>query len=278
MTAPTLDQYQKLFTDKVLIEELSFAGSEDLLDHFTPMFDGDSVDNTQEALERLAIYRNNVILSLSTAIADTFPVVKRLIGVECFNAAAIAFVRGHPPEQPSLLFYGNGFIDYIKTYPACVDLLYLSDIAQLEWNYIRAFHGEDDDLMDNQVLQQIAPESLGDVIFDIHPSVQLMQSDWPVDTIWEENLKQDVEIIDLQNHTGCKLLIYRDQLQVQVVNLNPDCFNFLSSLADGKSITNAWSDTLDNRQRENLTDIDESELSGMLGYLISLPLFTAAHD
>jgi hypothetical protein len=278
MTTQTLDQYQKIFADKLLTERLSFTDSGDLLERFIPIFDGDKADNSQEALERMSIYRNNVILSLSTAIADTFPVVKRLIGDECFHAAAIAFVREQPPSQPSLLFYGEKFIDYIKTYPSCIGLDYLSDVAQLEWNYIRAFHAEESDLLDNLALQQIAPESLADVVFKIHPSVYLMQSQWPVDYIWQENQKRDVETIDLQSHAGCKLLLYRDQLQVQVVNLVPECFDFLTGLIDGKSINNAWSFTEDKYHRDNESGIDANELSGMLGYLLSLPLFTKISD
>jgi hypothetical protein len=278
MTTQTLDQYQKIFANKLLTERLTFTDSEGLLEYFIPIFEGDGSDASQEAMDRMSIYRNNVILSLSTAIADTFPVVKRLIGDECFQAAAVAFVREQPPSQPSLLYYGENFIDYIKTYPACIELDYISDVAQLEWYYIRAFHAEESDLLDNQELQQILPESLADAVFKIHPSVRLMQSDWPVDYIWEENLKQDVETIDLNSHAGCKLLLYRDQLQVQVVNLAPECFDFLTGLNDGKSINNAWSYTVDKQRRDNQNEIDESELSGMLGYLLSLPLFTEIND
>ena len=271
--ALTLDEYQKLFTENLLTDQLLYDESEDLLGHFVPLFDME--ENSEEAVDRFAIYRNNVILSLSEAIADTFPVVKRLIGDACFSAAAVAFVRKYPPTKPSLLFYGEGFINFIKEYPACIKLGYLSDIAQLEWNYIRAFHAKDIPLLDNESLQQIAPESLGDTAFEIHPSVQLMQSDWPIDTIWEENLKQDVATIDLESFSKCKLLVYRQELQVQVVNLAPECFHFLLALTNGNTIIDAWSYTLEQQRIEKRPDLNESELSGMLGYLLSLSLFTS---
>ncbi len=272
-SASTLGEYQKLFTENLLTDQLRYEESEDFLRHFIPLFDKE--ESSEEAVDRFAIYRNNVILSLSVAIADTFPVVKRLIGDQCFEAAAIAFVRKHPPSKPSLLFYGEGFIQFIKDYPACIELGYLSDIAQLEWNYIRAFHAKDSSLLDNETLQQIAPESLGDTAFEIHPSLRMMQSDWPIDTIWEENLKQEVATIDLENFSKCKLLIYRQELHVQVVNLAPECFYFLLALTDGKTILDAWSYTLEQQQLEQGPELNESELSGMLGYLLSLSLFTS---
>lgn len=274
MTAPSLSQYQKIFTDSILSKVLDSDATDPLLTHIMPMFENS--EDGDEAVNRLAIYRNNVILSLSTAVADTFPVVKRLIGDACFNAAAIAFAREHPPEQPSLLFYGEKFIDFIKSYPPCKDISYLADVALLEWNYIRAFHAENVTLLDKTTLQQIVPESLGDVAFNIHPSVQIMQSDWPVDTIWEENLKPVVGTIDLQNLSASHLLIYRHELQVQVVNLTSECFNLLKALLDGESIANAWAYTLEKQQQENKPAMDDSELIGMLGYLLSLSLFTSA--
>ena len=274
MTSPSLGQYQKLFTENLLSEQLSFSESEDFLSHFKQMFK--NTDKNEEAIDRFNIYRNNVTLSLSTAIGDTFPVVKKLIGEECFNAAAIEFVRGHPPKHSSLLFYGEEFIEFIKIYPACSELPYLSDIAQLEWCYIRAFHADDVALLDNDTLQKIPPENLSNIFFTVHPSVQLMQSDWPVDTIWEENLKDEVGIVDLQNSTGCHLLIYRQELQVTVIALTADCFHFLTALTDDKNIADAWSYTVARQQQQNRPDIDENDLGGMLGYLLGLSLFTSA--
>jgi len=272
MASPTLENYQRLFSDNLLNSQLSYDESKEFLAHLQPMFG--ETGREKEAEDRFSIYRNNVTLSLSEAIADTFPVVKRLIGDDCFKAAAVAFIRAHPPSQPSLLFYGDGFIDFIKTWPACSELEYLSDVAQLEWNYIRAFHAADRSLMDNGVLQQIAPELLGDGVFSIHPSVHLMRSEWPVDSIWEENLKPEVATLDLHILSPGNLLIYRQEGQVQVVNLSVECFNFLTALTESNCITDAWQKTVEQQQQDERPVIEENELSGMLGYLLGLSLFT----
>jgi len=272
MASPTLENYQRMFSENLLSSQFSYDESEDFLAHLQPMFG--ETGREKEAVDRFSIYRNNVTLSLSEAIADTFPVVRRLIGDNCFNAAAVAFIRAHPPSQPSLLFYGEGFIDFIKTWPACSELDYISDVAQLEWNYIRAFHADDKGLMDNSVLQQIAPESLGEVVFSIHPSVLLMRPEWPVDSIWEENLKPQVATLDLHILSPGNLLIYRQEGQVQVVNLSVECFNFLTALTEGNSIIDAWQKTVEQQQRDGRPEIEENELSGMLGYLLGLSLFT----
>jgi len=101
-----------------------------------------------------------------------------------------------------------------------------------------------------------------------------MSSDWPIDRIWEENLQQDVAEIDISKYSGCNLLIYRYNLQVQVINLSFECFMFLTALKTGKCITDAWLYTLENQQAGDRPDIDENDITGIFGYLLSLDIFT----
>lgn len=279
MTAPTLNEYQNQVADDLLSGELIVDESHNVLSHIVPMFnDSGKGDLTNlEAIERFTIYRNNVILSLITAMADTYPVIKRLLGDEFFNAIAKEFVRNNPPQKPSLLFYGEDFIDFIRHFPACSEMPYLADVAKLEWYNVRAFHAADEPLFDNNLLATVAPESLAEVSFTLQSSVYLMCSDWPVDTIWEENLKEEVATLNIEDYAANNLLIYRHELQVQVINLQIDCYHFLYAFSEGKDITNAWDYTVTQQQLDNRDDLDESELSAMLGYLLSLGLFSSAN-
>jgi len=283
MTRPRLEEYQRQFTDNLLSEHIHFDSSNNLLKHLVPKYVDSELEGSdkndsayEEAIERLSIYRNNVILSLITAMADTYPVVKRLLGEEFFNAVAVKFVRQFPPKQPSLLFYGGDFIEFIGHFPACSEFSYLSDVAKLEWMTVRAFHAADEQLFDSNLLAGVAPESLTEVSFSLQPSVQFMASSWPIDSIWEENLKDEVATLNLEELAGCNLLIYRHQLQVQVVNLTADCYNFVTAFGEGKTIASAWEYTLSQQQLENRAELDENELTGMLGYLLSLGIFSNA--
>lgn len=279
MSDPTLSEYQQQFADDLLSEQLIFDESHNVLNHIVPMFNNPEVDGSAslEAMERFTIYRNNVILSLITAMAETYPVVKRLLGDEFFNAMAKEFVRKNPPQKPSLLFYGEDFIEFIRHFPACSEMPYLADVAKLEWSNVRTFHAADEELLDNNILGTVAPESLAEVSFTMQPSVRLMSSDWPVDTIWEENLKDQVATLNLDEFAPNKLLIYRHQFKVQVVNLQIDCYHFLYAFKEGKDIANAWEYTVTQQQLEGREELDDNELSGMLGYLLSLGLFSGAN-
>lgn len=59
--------------------------------------------NRSDPQPRLAVYRNNVVSSLIGALADTFPVVQALVGVDFLHAMAGVFVRQHPPRSRLLV-------------------------------------------------------------------------------------------------------------------------------------------------------------------------------
>ena len=115
---------------------------------------------------------------------------------------------------------------------------------------------------------------MGLIVFSCHRSIRLFKSRWPVERIWQENLRAEPQPIDLESVGGDHLMIYRRQFEVQVVNLNPHCYHLIEQLLLGQSIDQAWLNTLQQAQfvDEPLAD---DELSPILGYLLSLPLFTA---
>lgn len=235
---------------------------------------------THEAIERMTIYRNNVINSLSEAIADLYPIVKRIIGDDCFRAAATDYVRQCPPSESALVYYGKSFVDFIGRFQACKALLYLADVAELEWCYQLAFHAEDSPVLNPVRLAEIEERYLGEIKFVLQASVTLFSSPWPIDAIWEENLKQEVGIVDLSVSNGVHLLVYRLGLQVKVIALEANVYQFLQQLAKGKSIRQAWESVLEHSrtiQTQASSILTEQDLSGMLGYLLGLSLFSDIH-
>ena len=271
MASPTLAQFQQLMDSNLLSRQLD-SSSESLMSLFESKIDENLREN--EAQLRLDIYRNNVIHSLKSAIGDLYPVVKKLIGDDCFDGAAIEFVRETPPTKAALLDYGHEFCEFIAVFEPCRHLHFLRDVAQLEFDYNQAYHSADGCGFDTQQLAEVAPEKLGDLSFNCHPSLHLLVSRWPVDDIWHENQQDCPATIDLDNSQGVNLLIYRPELSVQVINLDSNCFIFLRELVGGVSINQAWAEVIKQADEHN-RQLDEAELSGMLGYLFNLAVFTS---
>ena len=136
---------------------------------------------------RLAVYRHHVLTTLTSVLNETYPVVVRLVGSPFFAYAADAFVRRHPPGGPCLFEYGAGFADFLAAFPPCRELVYLPDVARLEWAMHAAWHAEDMRAGDLDGLREISSEALGGVTLRLDPSLTLLSSPWPVDRIWRAN-------------------------------------------------------------------------------------------
>lgn len=136
---------------------------------------------------RLGIYRHHVVTTLTATLKGTYPVVARLVGDGFFAYAADTFLRRHPPDGPCLFEYGGRFAEFLASFPPCRELVYLSDVARLEWAMHAALHAEDAHAIDLGSLGGISPEAIAAVTLRLDPSVTLLASPWPVDRIWRAN-------------------------------------------------------------------------------------------
>ncbi|MBI4997931.1 MAG: putative DNA-binding domain-containing protein [Rhodocyclales bacterium] len=100
--------------------------------------------NGSDPAQRFAVYRNNVVVSLIDALADTYPVVQQLVGEEFFRAMARLFALARPPDSPVMAHYGAGFAEFVAGFPPAAALPYLADVARLEYLYVQVYHAADE--------------------------------------------------------------------------------------------------------------------------------------
>jgi hypothetical protein len=173
---------------------------------------------------RLAIYRHHVFTSLTAALESTFPVVVRLVGPRFFRYAADRFVREYPPAGPCLSEYGDALADFLTRFEPSRHLAYLPDVARLEWAMNVALHAPD--------AEPVPPEALRDPTpLALHPSVTLLSSPWPIDTIWRAN-QPDAgdDTVDL-DAGGVHLQVWRSTDDVVFRRLSAAAFAFHRALA-----------------------------------------------
>lgn len=157
-----------------------------LLDPGQPCPPGVTTWNGSDPAQRFTVYRNNVMVSLIDAIADTFPVVEQLVGTDFFRAMAWVFVQAHPPRSPQLVHYGQEFPEFIATFPPAAELPYLPDLARLERAYVAAFHAADAEPMAAAAWQALlaTPELLTTVQFRFQPSLRVLRSEYAIASLW----------------------------------------------------------------------------------------------
>ena len=149
-----------------------------LLDPGLPCPPGLLAWNGSDPTPRLAVYRNNVIGSLVDALADTFPVVQELVGVEFFRAMAAVFVRQSPPRTRLLVQYGQGLPGFIEAFEPARSLPYLADMARLEFARVQAYHAADAPAATSEAVAQAlaSGERMGELRLSCHPSVAVIRS------------------------------------------------------------------------------------------------------
>jgi len=143
------------------------------------------------AAARLNVYRNNVAITLVRTLRLAYPVVDKLVGPEFFAAAARAFVARHPPRTAYLNDYGAGFADFLGQFPAAAGLVYLPDVARLEWAVSLSLNAPDAPALDMAALAGVAEGDHGRVRFVRHPAVNLLSIRYPADAIWRAVLTDD---------------------------------------------------------------------------------------
>ncbi len=137
---------------------------------------------------RFDVYRNNVAVSLSEALATGFPTIAKLLGSENFAAVAGVYLRQSPPVSPLMMHYGASFPAFLRSFEPLADLGYLGDVADLELAMRRAYHAADAPPIAADALACVPPEQLGDVTLGLSPALHLLRSAWPVHAIWAFNM------------------------------------------------------------------------------------------
>lgn len=174
--------------------------------------------NGSDPTVRLDVHRNTVVASLVDALADTFPVVQALVGPVCFRALASAHVRAEPPCSPVLAHYGAGFADWLAHQPLLAALPWLSDVAQLEYARVQAFHAAEAPVCTAARLGAALaqPERLPGLVLPLQPGVQVLRSCWAVVSLWAAHQGQG-RIEDVRIDQPEAALVLREDEDVVVL-------------------------------------------------------------
>ena len=132
--------------------------------------------------ERIQIYRNNFIISLSDVLQATYPMLLALWGEECFAQVARQHVINAPLNRADVSHYGQGFAETIMQFPAVLDAApYSLEVAQFEWTMDLAQQqhhqtAADASWLPLSDLTQLSAEQYGLVRLKIAPGVLAFES------------------------------------------------------------------------------------------------------
>jgi hypothetical protein len=216
---------------------------------------------------RYGVYRNNVVASLTGALASRFPATESIVGRDFFRAMAETFIRIHPPCSPVLLAYGATFPDFVETFEPARELAYLADVMRLEAARGHAYHAADASPLDPAALAAIDPARLGDLVLAPHPALSVLSSHHPLVTIWAMNAGEK-PLGPVDPWRGEHAVVTRPHLTVEVISVPAACATFFRHLASEASLAEAVATAADS----------SFDLSQALAVLIRSGAFTALKE
>ena len=192
--------------------------------------------NQSDPARRLAVYRNNVMVSLVDALAQTFTVTQTLVGEEFFRAMCQVFVRENPPRVRVLSSYGDELPRFIGQFAPAASLPYLADVARLEMQRLQALHAADAPAMAPHDIAAIVqdPQRLPVVRWQLAPSLRVFRSPHAVVSLWaahQDSSGLSIGSIDLQQAETA--LVFRCELNVLVWQPPPGVADLVDSLSQG---------------------------------------------
>jgi Putative DNA-binding domain len=187
------------------------------------------------AIKRYNVYRNNVTVSLIDALADIYPAVQRITGVEFFRAMARFHVRATPPTSPLLFEYGRDFPAFIAQYEHAQAMPWLADTARIERAWLDAYHAADVPPLAPDVLAALPSDRLGDLVLTAHPAACIVRSTYPAVAIFAMN-RVEGPITELRSNAAEDALVTRPDMEVAVRLLPPGGAAFLKTLIDGRTL------------------------------------------
>jgi len=174
---------------------------------------------------RFDVYRNNVVVSLSEALAEAFPTVRSLVGEEFFTATAGVFVRAHPPRDPRLATWGAEFPAFLAGFPPAANLLYLPDVARLDQALRESYHAADAAPAPPEALARITENSR----LTLAPALRLVASPYPIHAI-----RAHARGAGPKPKPGAEaVLITRPEYDPKLTLLEPGAEPFLAALLTG---------------------------------------------
>jgi Putative DNA-binding domain len=193
-----------------------------------------SVETVVRAKSSPGLCRDDVAGSLFETVSTRFPVARRLAGSESFDAALNAFMAAEPPGSPMAANYGDAFPQFIRHLGPDACIQYVADIAELEAGCGKAERAAGAAALRGGELAAMPADRLADLRLLFHPAVVLMQSRFPIVSVWQAS--RNVNAVTLREWRAEAALISRPLCDVEVRRLPPGGFEFLTELSRGATI------------------------------------------
>lgn len=185
--------------------------------HYQPSPIADQIQAGRFPAEQLLqVYRNNFVISLCDVLEATYPCTQAVLGEECFTQLARQHVLNYPLKQGDVTPYGACFGKTACTHPSLIEAVpYIFELIQLEWLIDMASQHQAHRIhFPFEKLQHLTEANIGNARLEVPEHTYLLDSHYPVSSIWHMVREDRVEHIDLHQAESVIVQHHHDQLQV----------------------------------------------------------------
>lgn len=183
-------------------------------------------------LANLAVYRRSVFGGLQKALNDIYPVSRKLVGREFFEAMCLRYISITPSQSADINDYGHHLAAFTEHFTPARALPYLPDVMRLEWAWHRALQVNDYPALSLEGLMHLDERQLAKTRLVMTPTASLVSSRYPILTIWQVNQddypgEQAVQL----DQGGQRLLVWRHNDELLIETLSAKHWSYLSLLS-----------------------------------------------
>lgn len=211
--------------------------------------------------QRMQIYRNNYIISLSDILQATYPQVLALVGEECFLQIARHHVLNNPLGQGDVTHYGANFSHSIAQFEQVMQQVpYLQDVATLEWRLdmsnqlSNATSVADMTLLPLEKLGELDESQQSLVQLKLQRHMHTLASDYAIFGLWHGINDHQLDNLDLSKAEQGAIYV-DDAHQAQIISLCSASFKLLKQCSAPHTLA-----TLSAELLPHLTDLVNHQL------------------
>lgn len=187
--------------------------------------------------QRFSIYQNNVFYSLSQALGDLYPSIKKLVGDDFFTGTATFYIRQHPPKKAAMVHFGQSFPEFLAAFEHTKNMPYLTDVAKLELARHLAYHARDEAALTANDFAGLDTERFEHSTVQLHSSFQSVASRFAVFDIWQANHEHpNHEQGEINVDQAQQVLVIRHDNECMVFQVDIGTYEFFKALERGDAL------------------------------------------
>ncbi|MCB1954189.1 MAG: putative DNA-binding domain-containing protein [Rhodocyclaceae bacterium] len=204
---------------------------------------------SQHTAHCIALYRGNLAANWGKALGNACPVLRTLVGEDCFAALARQYGRCHAHDEGDLNTLGGGFASFVANFEALAPYPYLGDVARLEWALHRSHYALDAPRLDASQLAAIDPARIETLQLRLHPATTLLTSPWAIDDIWFAHQPAADRSLPADPRRTSRMVVLRPAWRATVRSLAAGEYAALDALSCGAPLGEALEQGFDTDPR-----------------------------